>query len=145
MDFPTHELPLPRETAGAPYAWAPWATSKCPELEFAAASGCEVAGVPYGWPLAGWPPSAALESSGCPYHELVQRTAGMIAGCPNLAIASSADLAIAGAVFAGQMGHNYEAIAGYLDARVGELVAGYSPWEEGITGSFFGNIARSVS
>src|SRR4051794_27431091 len=111
MRFPTYELPLLRETAGAPY-------SRCPELEFAAASGCEVAGAPYGWPLAGWPPSAPLESSGCPYHELAQRTAGVVTGCPPLGIAGSADLAIAGAVFAGQMGHNYEAIAGCLDARV---------------------------
>jgi hypothetical protein len=43
------------------------------------------------------------------------------------------------------MGEDYEAIAGYLGARAGELVAGYSPWEEGITGSIFSRIARSVT
>jgi hypothetical protein len=59
--------------------------------------------------------------------------------------AVSHELAIAGAVFAQQMGEQYEAIAGFLAAKAGELVSGYSPWEEGITGSFFSKLARSVT
>jgi hypothetical protein len=80
-----------------------------------------------------WP----VAVSGCPWLHTVT-------GCPAREAASQ-QLAIAGAVVAHQCGEDYEAIAGYLRARAGELVAGYSPWEEGITGSFFGSIVRSVT
>src|SRR5258708_4812203 len=86
---------------------------------------------PYAWPIT---------TSGCLWP-------GGASGCVTPS-AVSHDLAIAGALVAQQAGEDYEAIAGYLGARAGELVAGlagYSPWEEGITGSFFGSIVRSVT
>jgi hypothetical protein len=119
MRLPTYELPP--LTSGEPY---PWPT---------AVSGCEASGSPYGWPH-------PFASSGCPYPVLMQRPAPMaaISGCLD-------PMAVVGDAFAHRMGHNYEAIAGYLDAKVGEMIAGGSLWEEGITGSIFGSIARSVS
>ncbi|HKQ69540.1 MAG TPA: hypothetical protein VJT73_09380 [Polyangiaceae bacterium] len=86
---------------------------------------------PYAWPIT---------ASGCPWPMATS-------GCP-IPNSASQELAIAGALVAQQAGEDYVAISGYLGTKVGELVAGlsgYSPWEEGITGSIFGKILKSVT